>query len=207
MKGKAWYPVVYMFAVTAFFSSVIISFAELTRGRVEANAQLAFEKAVLAVLPGMGQEQLSNIEVHRVFSEQVNEPDESSGGAYTLKKDGKVAAYALMVSGQGFWAPIKAVIGIDSDGVTLTGAVFYEQNETPGLGGEIAKTAFQEQFKAKVLSTGSKAINFKRGGEILGDSDVHAVTGATQTSVRVEAMINTAINEWRVKMSSGVDAE
>lgn len=207
MKDKAWYPVVYMFAVTAFFSSVIISFAELTRERVEANAQLAFERAVLAVLLGMGQERLSNLEVHRVFAEEVNEPDELSGGAYTLKKDGQVAAYALVMSGQGFWAPIKAVIGIGADGATLTGAAFYEQNETPGLGGEIAKAAFQEQFKAKVISAGAKAISLKRPGAELGDSDVHAITGATQTSVRVEAMINAAIMKWRANMSAGANRE
>ena len=47
MKDRPFFAVIYMFAVTAFFSAVLIGFARLTRDRVDANQQLAFEKAVL----------------------------------------------------------------------------------------------------------------------------------------------------------------
>ena len=53
MREKPWFPAVYMFVVTAFFSSIVIGFSRLTEKRVEANTTLAFEKAVLSVLPGM----------------------------------------------------------------------------------------------------------------------------------------------------------
>lgn len=203
MREKGWYPIFYMFAVTAGFSSVVIGFSALTRDRVEANARLAFESAVLEALPGLYEPGLSGPEVHRRFSEQVGGPDASSGGAYMLKKDGQIAAYALPFEGQGFWARIRGIVGIAADKKTMTGITFYEQSETPGLGAEIVKPAFRNQFKGKVLARKEKPITMRRPGATLGESDVHAVTGATQTSVRVEEMTNRAIKTWQESQGKG----
>ena len=197
MTEKKWFPIGYMFVITAVFSSVIIGFTQVTRARVEANEKLAFERAVVTVLPEIGGGELTSGQIHQRFTEQVSEPDVSSAGAYTLEKEGRVVAYALPISGQGFWAPIHGVIGIAADRTTITGIVFYQQNETPGLGAEITKPAFRNQFKGRTLSAGEKPINIKRPGAALGPGDVHAVTGATQTCTRLERIINTALDSWR----------
>ena len=185
-----------MFCLTAFFSTIVIGFTQVTGQRVEANEKLAFEKAVLAALPGLYEENLSRMELHKRFTESVSPPDGSSGTAYTLRQNGQIIAYALPVSGQGFWAPIKGVIGIKADKKTITGIAFYQQNETPGLGAEIAKAAFTEQFRDKIIAIDGRPINIKRPGDVLGESDVHAVTGATQTSTRLENIINVGLKEW-----------
>ncbi|HPC96789.1 MAG TPA: FMN-binding protein [Sedimentisphaerales bacterium] len=200
MREKRWFPILYMFGVTAFFSSIIIAFASATRGRVEANAELAFERAVLEVVPGLSDVRLSNAEVHPRFTEMVEGPTASSGGAYLVKEDGHVVAYALPFSGQGFWAPIGGILGIEPDQKTVTGIAFYEQNETPGLGAEIVKPAFRNQFRGKVLAAQGKPLGMKRPGGELDDSTVHAITGATQTSTRLDAIINAALAEWQSKV-------
>jgi Na+-transporting NADH:ubiquinone oxidoreductase subunit C len=200
MREKWWFPVVYMFVVTAFFSSIVIGFSQFTSARVQANQYLAFEKAVLMVLPGLMNRKESRLQRHRKYVERVNQPDEHSAGAYTLKEAGKIAAYALPISGQGFWAPIKGVIGIKADRQTITGIAFYEQNETPGLGAQITTSAFTSQFKGKVISSGDKPLNVRRPTDALGTSDVHAVTGATQTSIRLEKILNDALKKWRAEL-------
>jgi Na+-transporting NADH:ubiquinone oxidoreductase subunit C len=103
----------------------------------------------------------------------------------------------LPIAGQGFWAPIKGIIGIGADGKTVTGIALYEQNETPGLGAEIAKAPFLDQFEGKQLAGGERPIVFCRPGASLGANEVHAVTGATQTSTRLEGIINGALDVWR----------
>ncbi len=203
MRQKRWFPIFYMFVATAFFSSIVIGFTQLTSEKVKASEKLSFERAVLSVLPGLYREKMNNSELHRIFIEQVTEPDELSAGAYTLRQNGKTIAYALPMSGQGFWAPIKGVIGIEADKKTITAIAFYQQNETPGLGAEIAKAAFREQFKGKVISVGDKPLSIKRPGMELGASDVHAVTGATQTSTRLENIINSALTNWRHQLNKG----
>jgi Na+-transporting NADH:ubiquinone oxidoreductase subunit C len=202
MRQTGAYPVVYMFVVTAAFSTVVIGLSAMTRERVEANARLALESAVLRALPteGAEPESLRGADVHRRFTEQVTAPDASSGGAYTLKKGGQIVAYAVPFEGRGFWATIRGVIGVAADKETVTGIAFYEQSETPGLGAEIVKPAFRNQFEGKVLAENERPIAMRRPGATLGKNDVYAVTGATQTSVRVESMVNQAIREWRAKV-------
>ena len=201
MREKWWFPVAYMFVVTAFFSSIVIGFAQFTSDRVEANADLAFEKAVLAVLPGVLEEGESRLEIHKKFVERVGPPDERIGGACRLTKAGRTVAYALPVEGQGFWAPIKGVIGLEDDRRTITGIAFYEQNETPGLGAQITTIKFTSQFQGKTLASGDKPLSIRPPGATLGESDVHAVTGATQTSTRLEKILNDALTEWRSKLA------
>jgi Na+-transporting NADH:ubiquinone oxidoreductase subunit C len=202
IRKQYWFPILYMFCITAFFSSIVIGLTRLTGERVETNEKLAFERAVLSVLPDVESETLTNQEIHNIFTEIINEPNDLSKDAYAAKKDGQIVAYILPISGQGFWAPIKGVIGIKTDRKTITGIAFYEQNETPGLGAEIAKAPFRNQFEGRVISSEGQPINFRRPGTVLSGSEVHAVTGATQTSSRLEIIINTELKKWRNRTES-----
>ena len=205
MRKKKWFPVLYMFMVTAFFSSIVIGVSQFTKERVAANKKRSFEQAILASLPGMYDAKAGDLELHKKFQQRIGQPNEFTAGACILKEDGQLVAYALPIAGQGFWAPIKGVIGIAADKKTITGVVFYEQKETPGLGAQITTSQFRNQFKGKVISTGQKPLNFKRPGETLGQSDVHAVTGATQTSARLEKIINDGLKKWQLKMAQGAN--
>jgi Na+-transporting NADH:ubiquinone oxidoreductase subunit C len=200
MREREWFPIFYMFLVTAFFSAIIIGFTRFTSERVEANEELAFEKAVLAALPGLYDKTMSRADMHRTFVDTIQKPDASTAGAYTYRKNNVLQAYALPVSGQGFWAPIKGIIGIKADKKTITGIAFYEQNETPGLGAEITQPAFRNQFEGKVLAMDETPLSIKRPSASLGENAVHAVTGATQTSNRLEKLINNDVKQWRETM-------
>ena len=200
MKDRPWYPIVYMFAVTAVFSSMLIGLSRFTRERVEANKQLAFEKAVLQALPLELPPKASSLELHRLFTESIRPGDEHSAGAYLWVKNGRIAAYALPIAGRGFWDQIRAVIGIAADAKTITGIVFYEQNETPGLGAQITTIEFRQQFVGKKIAESGQPFHIRAATAELGESDVHAVTGATQTSSRVDRIINDHLTRWRQKM-------
>ncbi|MBC8378989.1 MAG: FMN-binding protein [Planctomycetes bacterium] len=193
MKDKPYFAVVYMFVVTAFFSTVLIGFSRLTRQRVEANEQLAFERAVLAVFSDISAE--SNTDIHRIFVEQfVKTPQ--MGGAYLYYKDRQLAGYVIPVEGQGFWAPIKGVVGLALDKRTITGISFYEQSETPGLGARIVEEDFCSQFVGKMISQSGKPIGIKPSSETLQENQVHSITGATQTCIRLEKLMNEGLSGW-----------
>jgi len=202
MKNSPWYTVAFMFAVTAFFSSILIALAAVTRERVATNERSAFERAVMEALDIMPATRASPTEMHKAFAETVQKPDDSSGGAFMLVADRRLKAYALPFSGQGFWAPVSGVLGISADTKRITGISFYEQNETPGLGAEIAKTPFRRQFRNLPLPPPGQVLHIRRAGATLAKGEVHGVTGATQTSVRVERIINNALANWRSALSS-----
>ena len=195
MTKNRFFPVLFMFVLTMIVSTAIIGFSQYTEERVQANKELTFDTAIKKVLPDMYEPGLSSVELHKKLTEQVDKPIKE-GGAYTLRKNGEIIAYALPIEGQGFWAKIKAVIGIAADKKTITGFVVYEQTETPGLGAEVAKKEFTGQFANMEISTQGKPITFRRAGEDLQQGQVHAVTGATQTSTRLEKIINDNLEQW-----------
>ncbi|NIO84625.1 MAG: FMN-binding protein, partial [Candidatus Aminicenantes bacterium] len=72
------------------------------------------------------------------------------------------------------------------------GIRFYQQEETPGLGGEIGSAWFQEQFVGKKIVSASGEPGFKvlKVGQTGGINAVDGITGATMTSERVQTIID-----------------
>ena len=67
-----------------------------------------------------------------------------------LKKIGdNVEGYAIPIAGKGLWSTLFGYFAIESDGRTVKGITFYKHGETPGLGGEVDKAWFQQNFIGK----------------------------------------------------------
>lgn len=106
--------------------------------------------------------------------------------------------YILPMYGAGLWGPIWGYVAVNSDGSTIYGAYFAHQGETPGLGAEIEKPAFSNQFNDKhlikdgkflpvaVLKTGQTPMN--------GEDYVDAISGGTITSKGVASMIDDCLS-------------
>ncbi len=203
LKRSLIYPVIYMFVVTFLFTSVIVGISHATRERVEANKRVMFERAVLMALPLDVTEDTPSIEVHEIFAERVKGPSATSAGAYLLMEEDRLIAYALPITGRGFWDLLSGIIGIRIDKRTLTGIAFYEQRETPGLGAEITKAYFREQFKGLKIKEGDVPVRLLPVGTRTSEHEVHAITGATQTCTRLERIINQNLRTWREEMGAG----
>ena len=67
-----------------------------------------------------------------------------------LKKIGDdVGGYAIPIAGKGLWSTLYGYFAIEPDGRTVKGITFYKHGETPGLGGEVDKPWFQQNFIGK----------------------------------------------------------
>lgn len=110
---------------------------------------------------------------------------------YECEIDGE-KLYVIPVMGNGLWAPVWGYISLESDKKTIKGASFDHKSETPGLGAEISKPFFSDQFQGKhFLNTNdeySPILVAKPG--TAGANDVDGISGGTFTSVGVEEMIN-----------------
>lgn len=199
LKEKAWFPVVYMFLLTLVLSTILIVFGTITRKRVKENEAIAFERAVIQSLQ-IDLAEPTPGEIHRIYLSTIREADSTSGGALRYVRGESLKGYALPVEGAGFWAPIRGVIGFEPDAITVTGIAFYDQNETPGLGGEITKESFRRQFVGKRISMEGRPIQVRSPSEPLDEGSVHAITGATQTSNRLGEFMNEQLARWRSRM-------
>jgi len=103
--------------------------------------------------------------------------------------DGKVDGFAIPISGKGLWGTMYGYFAIESDGATAKGITFYKHIETPGLGAEVDKPWFQQNFVGKrFIDNDGNLIGIQTiKGKVdeLSDEAYHQVdgiTGATMTS-------------------------
>ena len=82
---------------------------------------------------------------------QLTEKDKDLFPLYLYKEDGQLMAYAFPVVGQGLWSTLYGYLAVEADATTIRGVTFYKHGETPGLGGEIEKEWFQNNFKGKTI--------------------------------------------------------
>jgi Na+-transporting NADH:ubiquinone oxidoreductase subunit C len=71
------------------------------------------------------------------------------GVVYFVKGPGGVEQMVLAVEGLGMWGTIYGFVAIDRDGNTVRGLTYYDQKETPGLGGEIANPSWQALWEGR----------------------------------------------------------
>lgn len=100
--------------------------------------------------------------------------------------------YIMALHGAGLWGPIWGYISLDSDKNTVYGADFSHQGETPGLGAEISKPVFSDEFKGKKIFIDGifKSIAVvKPGKSVIGQDYVDGISGGTITSKGVDQML------------------
>ena len=121
------------------------------------------------------------------------EIDKENLPIYVDKKDGIVNGYAIPISGKGLWSTLYGYFAIEPDGVTAKGITFYAHKETPGLGGEVEKPWFQNNFVGKRFIdedgnlVGIKVIKGKADPD--SPYEVDGISGATITSKGLESFL------------------
>lgn len=120
---------------------------------------------------------------------------------YECKTD-RGLKYILPVYGAGLWGPIWGYIAFDDNGGTIYGAYFAHQGETPGLGAEIEKPAFSNQFEGKNIFNREGSFEgiavVKAGQAPAGKDYVNAVSGGTITSQGVQKMLQNSLEPYSV---------
>ncbi len=117
---------------------------------------------------------------------------------FEAKVDGQTK-YIMPMYGDGLWGPIWGYVAVNADGNTIYGAVFAHQGETAGLGAEISKVFFSEQYKGKRLfnNEGFVSVAVLKTGQKTTDRDfVDAISGGTLTSAAVESMMFNSLKPY-----------
>ena len=101
--------------------------------------------------------------------------------------DNSKNAIVLPISGKGLWSTLFGYFAIDSNNYsTVKGITFYKHKETPGLGGEVSKNWFQENFIGKEIYKDNTLNSVKVAKAGYADKEnlyeVDGISGATITS-------------------------
>lgn len=112
--------------------------------------------------------------------------------------------YVFPVRGAGLWGPIWGYVALNADKNTVYGTYFGHEGETPGLGAEISKPFFTEQFVNKTVSRdGDIVLSVVKNGKVYDSScEVDGISGGTITSKGVDLMLKTCLKRYSAFLSS-----
>ncbi len=127
----------------------------------------------------------------------------------------EISGYIIPVNGYGLWDAIYGYLALKPDGVTVMGISWYDHKETPGLGAEIASSAWQRQFPGKkiIQESADGAIDVQKNpiglvvvkgrvSEVLGESPkaksaVDGIAGSTLTGNGVTEAYRDVLQAYR----------
>lgn len=207
MRKGDTYTIVFALGVCAVCSIVLALAADGLRARQQTNVELDRK---LNVLKAFGVN-ADKSEVESIFDERISLIDASDKiesvdepmPLYLWEENGKVRKYAFPVAGKGLWSTIRGYISLKSDLNTIQGITFYDHGETPGLGAEVEKDWFQEQFEGKQIMEEGRLAEFKvlkgKVAERFPGGNPHAVdgiSGATMTGKGVQNFLNMDLERY-----------
>ena len=195
--------------VLAFIlSSVFSSLDDLTQKNIQADikknilSSLGFSPSIEAPWTVENVEEIFNESIvsfvvnssGEVFPNKLPEDIDPKleEGLFPLYKkvvDGNTDGFAIPISGKGLWGTMYGYFAIEPDGATAKGITFYRHIETPGLGAEVDKPWFQQNFVGKrFIDDDGNLVGIQTvKGKVDESSDeayhlVDGITGATMTS-------------------------
>ena len=199
MKGSL-YTLGYAAVLGTFCALLLTAAASFTEPYKTANKEAEEILNILTALRVPLQPDISPGQLIEIFNANVHKESQGKQTIYVYsppQAKGEPEAVAVRFSGPGLWGPIKGFLALEADMKTIRGITFYEQEETPGLGGEIVSDWFRNQFAGKSIvdESGKAGIIIRSSSGKPGRNRVDAITGATMTCDKVEAMLNVVIEK------------
>ena len=166
MRSDA-YTITFTTIVTVILGLGLSYTADSLRDKQILNEELDIKKNILSVLGYKQDTPWTDEEVQSLYDRNINEiridevgsvfdeVDKSDNFAYTIyqsRENNKVTGYAIPIAGKGLWGTMYGYFAIEPDAETVKGITFYKHKETPGLGAEVDKDWFKNNFIGKKLT-------------------------------------------------------
>ena len=213
--------------VTIICSVLLASAATLLKPRQDENKILDKKKNILisvGLKPSNG-ESFTRSEIIDMYAKRIREmvldkegnvvegktpddidPRKDSGllPLYESLDGDQVEAYVLPISGKGLWSTIYGYLALDPTGESIKGITFYSHGETPGLGGEIEKKWFTDNFIGKKIVDESGmivSIDIVKGkvdpASPQAYHEVDGISGATLTGRGIMRFLKADLNSYQ----------
>lgn len=209
--------VLFMVVIAALYGAGVTGLHMSSTETVKQN-KLFLEQRALVELFGLGDIQaLSKADVAQIVEKQIDRSetltDPQTGRqmpllkAYNDEQRTNLIAYGFPFEGIGFWTTITGYIAVDASLQKTVGLKVISQAETPGLGARIEEPFFVKPFADGLdISKPDPGKSYIYMGTVGAKADpgtpqygrtFDAITGATQTSLAMERMLNASVAEFR----------
>ncbi len=166
-------PTISLFLICLVVTAALALTNNVTAGKIAENEQQSKSESMKAVC---SEAQSFDELIPDVLYEGKNEGGETVG-------------YAISTATQGYGGQVKVMTGI-ADGKIIGVDVFYNDDETPGLGKNTSNASFRDQYKGLDVSSDIVVSKDASSGSA---QTVDAVTSATISSRAVTKAVNEAL--------------
>lgn len=220
------YTLVFTSLITIFFGFLLSVAATSLKPRQDINIEIDMKKNILGALglkPKISTKWTIE-EVQDVYKRNIigmvldknglktdknpkdidTDKDEDYFPIYIHKTSNEINGYVIPISGKGLWSTLYGYFAIEPDCETAKGITFYKHGETPGLGGEVEKDWFQNNFKGKKFIDENDilvGIEVVKGSVDESSKDayrqVDGISGATITSKGLEVFLKEDLKKYQ----------
>ena len=89
---------------------------------------------------------------------------------FLVKENGAIKSIILPINGYGLWSTLYGFLSLEADGQTVQSINFYDQQETPGLGGEVVNPKWRALWKGKKVYAESDQPSLEKG--LISEADI-----------------------------------
>lgn len=173
--------------------SVLVASAAIMLKPRQLQNEAEFRQRIILDVAGLYQPGRDIAEQYKAIDETTITLGSGVQTTIYVVADGNVIDQVILpIEGSGLWGMMYGFLAVDGDGLTARGLQFYQHQETPGLGAEVDKLAWQALWRDKKLydSNGRPQIQIVKGPAPAGsDHQIDGLAGATLTGRGVNAFI------------------
>ena len=217
MRSDA-YTIIFTMITSVILGLGLSATRDSLRERQLLNIELDIKKKILSVL---GFEQTGDWideDVQSMYDNNINEIIISSAGEevkenntsgqktykiYQSRDGNRVKGYAIPISGKGLWGTMYGYFAIEPDASTAKGITFYKHKETPGLGAEVDKDWFKNNFIGKkFIDDSGNLVSIEVIKGFVSDKDPNAkhkvdgISGATITGTGLTTFLKADLQKY-----------
>jgi Na+-transporting NADH:ubiquinone oxidoreductase subunit C len=82
---------------------------------------------------------------------------------FLVKEGSAIKSIILPINGYGLWSTLYGFLSLEADGQTVQSINFYDQAETPGLGGEVVNPNWRALWKGKKVYAETEQASMEKG--------------------------------------------
>lgn len=177
--------VIFILALGAISAGLLIGVDLLTASRIEKNKMFELYGSILDA---------NNVEYNQTNFDEVFNSNfdvmvalDSAVNAKPAYQHKETRNISFEFQGNGMWGPIRGVMTLKEDAVTIVAVRILEQEETPGLGARIVEEEFLDRFVDKQFPN----LNIIKDRVPTSDHEILGLTGATSTTGKLQGILNS----------------
>ena len=229
------YTLFFVFIVTVVLGTMLSFTKDSVKDLQDQNLKADVQKTILRSLNFDESLLLSNESIEQTFKSSIDakcvnvegeivdcnieevdiEKNEDTLPIYIRMDNDEVQGIALPIAGKGLWSTIFGYIALNPDTDSILGIQFYKHGETPGLGGEVEKKWFTDNFvnhpfkqpngeiqyiPKKIRDKSGKIVGIKvvKGGVDYSESNtssIHQVDGISGATVTADGVTDFLLED------------